>query len=52
MNTTKLAAATWAESATERVLDLATIAIAYLYWKVCDLDDRATLERIRVSDGG
>ncbi len=52
MNTTKPAAATWVESATERLLDHATMAIAYLYWKVCDHDDRATLERIRVSGDG
>ena len=42
----KIATATWAESVTERLLDLATMVIAYLYWKVCDFDDRATLEKI------
>ena len=44
--------ATWAQMGTERVLDLVTMVIAYLYWKICDADDRATLEGLRVSANG
>mgnify|MGYP007025708411 CR=1 FL=1 len=51
MNTTKRAPAAWAEHATERLLDLATMAIAVLYWQICDSDDRAALERVQVSNG-
>ncbi|QDV09625.1 hypothetical protein Poly30_51830 [Planctomycetes bacterium Poly30] len=51
MNTTKRAPAAWAEQATERLLDLATMAIAVLYWQICDSDDRAAMERARTTEG-
>ncbi|MFT6830530.1 MAG: hypothetical protein ACJAZN_000684 [Planctomycetota bacterium] len=34
--------ATWTETATERLLDVATMAIAYLYWQICEIDGTGT----------
>lgn len=50
MNATKPLTTSCLHAAAERLMDLLTLAIAYLYWKVCDLDDRAMVEKIRLAD--
>lgn len=42
--------ATWTDGVIERLFDVATVAIAFLYWKIVESEDQASLERVRVYD--
>ncbi len=40
----------WAERAAERLFDVTTMAIAFLYYRIVESDDRATLAQVRAYD--